>query len=108
MVIAVDFDYTIHDNNNVPPGRKLGPPLPGAKEALVALHEKGHQIIIYTCRANDGPKAIKVVADWLAYFKIPYDVIWEAPKPICDWYVDDRAIGFRGNWTETLEQVNAN
>jgi hypothetical protein len=41
--------------------------------------------------------------------EIPYDYIWDSSsdvgKPVCDWYVDDRAIGFRGDWQAVLREV---
>lgn len=42
MIIAIDFDGTIHDG--VWPA--IGEPMPGAKEAINNLRAEGHYIII--------------------------------------------------------------
>lgn len=105
MVVAIDFDHTLCDTHNITPPFKIGPPLPGAKESLVKLKEKGWTIIIYTCRANDGDKAVRVVEDWMKYFKIPFDYVWTAEKgakPVADYYIDDKAIYFK-DWTSIME-----
>ena len=103
---AIDFDHTICDTHNVTPPHKMGPPLPYAREFLTKLHEKGHTIIIHTCRANDGSRAIRVVEDWLKYFEIPFDCVWSAAlngaKPVADYYIDDKAIRFT-SWKEVEE-----
>ena len=98
--IAIDYDDTIHDRQNPKEGRKLGPPLAGAKEALEALKAAGWKIIIHSCNRP------KVIADWMIYYEIPYDYIWDqVGKPVADWYVDDRAIEFRGSWADVLEKI---
>lgn len=96
--IAVDFDHVIC-SRKPEPGHKLGPPVEGAREALELLQRTGHKIIIHSCNRSE------VIANWMAYFKIPYSTIWVAPgKPVADWYVDDKAIRFR-NWDDTLAQI---
>ena len=93
-IIAIDWDRTIHDTDNPVPGRKLGPPLPGAKEALIELRRQGHTIIIHSC-ARAAP-----MADWLAWWEIPYSTIWQGNgKPVADWYVDDRGVKFT-SWAD--------
>lgn len=105
-IIAVDFDYTLNDQNNKPPDKRLGPPFPGAKEALQAFREAGYDICIHSCRGSDGPRAVKVMADWLEFFSIPFDSIWDQPgKPVADFYIDDLAVRFEGNWTEIRKKV---
>ncbi|WP_297995263.1 hypothetical protein [uncultured Campylobacter sp.] len=46
MIIAVDFDGTIHDGQ----WPRIGEAMPGAREAINALRAEGHYIIIWTCR----------------------------------------------------------
>lgn len=105
MILYIDFDHTIHDNNNIPEGRKMGPPLPNAVWALQNLYELGHEIVIFTVRATDE-RSIKVVSDWLAYFKVPFTRITNIKGP-ADFYIDDKALRFTGDWTKTVETVVA-
>ncbi|GAB4413241.1 MAG: hypothetical protein OHK0039_19970 [Bacteroidia bacterium] len=112
MTIAIDFDGVLHGYSR---GRQDGsiydPPVPGASEALKALKAQGHKIYIFTTRTNkiyrkndpiDHEQAIK---DWLAQHDIPYDRIWNFGKPMADIYIDDRALGFRGDWAATLGDI---
>jgi len=110
MILAIDFDRTIHDNDAIPEGRKMGPPKAGAVEALTKLKELGHTIIIHTCRANDGSAAIVVVDKWMKYFNIPYDYVWpysdhNQVKPVADAYIDDKGIRFH-NWNQVMSELN--
>jgi hypothetical protein len=43
---------------------------------------------------------------YLAEHEIPYDKIWTFGKPMADIYLDDRAIGFRGDWNAALTDIN--
>ena len=94
--IAVDFDHTIVN------GDKL---LPGAKEALQLLRERGYFIMIYSCNRKRWIEKV------LNQHEIPYDYIYDSDndigKPACDWYVDDRAIGFRGDWKAVTDEIQA-
>jgi hypothetical protein len=92
--IAVDFDYTLVRGDK---------PIPGAKEAMQSLKDNGYVIYIHSCNNRQWIERI------LNTHEIPYDYIWDSAhdigKPICDWYVDDRAIGFRGDWKAVLEEI---
>ena len=91
-LIAIDFDHTIVEGDK---------PLPGAREALRLLKEKGFHITIHSC---NNPEWIKKVLD---NNDIPYDRIWVAPgKPIAHAYVDDRAVHFDGSWTKALNEIH--
>lgn len=103
-IIGIDFDKTIHDQDNPPAGKKLGPPLPLAKESLERLHEAGYYILIHSC------KSPKVIRPWMEYFKIPFDAIWgESPadvgcKPNCDVFLDDKAL-YHTSWEQTMKEL---
>lgn len=99
MVIGIDFDGTIHDWEHPVAGRRLGPPLPGAKEALERLKAHGHSIVIHSCNREE------VIAKWMDYWQIPYDVIWTS-KPRCDLFIDDRALPF-SSWSEIMVMLDA-
>ena len=66
MIIAVDFDGTIHDGQW--PG--IGRPLPDAREEINALRAEGHYIIIWTCR--EGRQQTEMV-NWLLEQDIHFD-----------------------------------
>ncbi|MDQ3816100.1 MAG: hypothetical protein M3362_00230 [Acidobacteriota bacterium] len=100
--MAIDFDGTIHDVNNPVPGRKMGPPIEEAKEALTQLKTEGHKLIIHTIWATDE-KNIKTIQDWFTYWEIPFDEITNI-KPQADYYIDDKAIKFI-DWPSTLKSI---
>ena len=105
--IAVDFDNTLA--NQDAEGNIW--PVEGAREAMISLHQLGHVLIIHTCRTTEAIAAdrlaeeVAFIEDFLHYFQIPFDQIFVGPKLIADAYVDDRAVSFRGDWPETLQQL---
>src|SRR5258708_970132 len=99
MILAIDFDRTIHDIDNPIEGMKMGKPMPGAEEALEAIKDAGHQIIIHTTRAKTE-KSTEVVQEWLDYWDLPYSDI-TAVKPNADYYIDDRGLRHT-TWLDTL------
>ena len=111
MKIAVDFDGVIHGYSQGWQGGDIyDPPVPGVKEAMEELKAKGHTLYIFTTRTNkifhkdekDQKKAIEV---YMKEHDIPFDKIWTFGKPMADIFIDDRAIGFRGDWQATLKEV---
>jgi hypothetical protein len=100
LTLYVDFDRTLHDTEHPVEGRKMGPPLPGALDAIRTLVESGHTVVVFTVRAH-APSRIKVVADWLAYYQFPKMDITNV-KYWADCYIDDRAYRHT-DWTDTLE-----
>ena len=66
MILAVDFDGTI--------ARSSFPDIlgeqPYAGEVLRKLHERGHYIIIWTCRSG---KNLLDAINWLLEHNIPFD-----------------------------------
>ena len=97
MILAIDFDDVIHWRANPKPGRKMGPPMEGAQEALTELMLQGHTIIIHSCNRPS------VIADWTAFYGIPYSTITNI-KPIADWYIDDKALRFV-SWEQTMRDI---
>lgn len=98
MILAIDFDNTIHDIDNPVVGKKMGKPLQGATEALELMNEQGHKIIIHTVRGNQ-----KHIREWFEYYDIPYDEITNI-KPKADWYIDDKSLHF-DNWANVLNTI---
>jgi hydroxymethylpyrimidine pyrophosphatase-like HAD family hydrolase len=97
-VIAIDFDNTLVDRDKA---------LPGAKEAINILREKGHKIIIHSCNNTSWIEKV------LRNNDIRYDYIWtktdaveeDAAKPIADLYVDDKGFHFGGDWNADLFDI---
>ena len=112
MTIAVDFDGVIHAYSKGWNGGAIyDPPVPGTREALQALKDKGWKIYIFSTRTNkmfrkkDEEDQEVAMKRWLAEHQIPFDKIWTFGKPMADVYLDDRAIGFRGDWSSSLQEI---
>lgn len=80
----------------------MGPPLPGAKEALEGFIYDGDSVLIHTVMAATTG-GIKTVADWMQYYKIPYSSIVYT-KPNADVFIDDKAI-HHISWGNTLLEL---
>lgn len=94
MVLAIDFDGTLVHKDA---------PLPGAKDILWQFHDLGYYILIHSC--NNSGWIRRVLNDNDMY----YDEVWEEKgKPIADWYIDDRAVPFEGNWEAILRKLHGN
>lgn len=112
--IIVDFDGVIHwYRKGWQDGTIYDEPVPGVKQALEELKEIGYEIIIFSTRAftrvvkgKTEESQYYAMCSWLAKYEIPYDSIWqEVGKPMGYVYLDDRAIQFKGNWRETLQNI---
>jgi len=111
--IVVDFDKTIC-NSNYP---DVGHINKGAKEALTLFKSLGYNIIISSCRTSgwyldhfDYRVGYQVMVDCLKQHEIPFDYIDEGDKgkPFANYYVDDKAIPYKGCWEEVVSFVLAN
>lgn len=110
MIIAVDFDGTLH----IGKWPKIGTIAPYAAEVMNKLKKDGHDLIIWTCR--EGDRQIEMV-NWLLEKGIPFDRIndhvpgtWEqygykSKKVYAHLYVDDRQVGGLPTWMEIYEIV---
>ncbi len=104
-VIAVDFNRTLAQGGGPD---DFGEPTPGAKEAMQRLRDEGLTVCI-----NSVVGDVDKLKDWLDEHEIPYDHINESPAQPEDsshklnaaGYIDDRAVPFRGDWDETLEDL---
>jgi hypothetical protein len=99
--LAIDLDGVIHDQKNPLPGKRMGAPIEGAKDALTLLKLQGNKIIIHTVKANTEHGRCAVI-DWLNFYQIPCDGV--VGKPQADLYVDDKAIRHI-LWEKTLEEI---
>ena len=109
MIIAIDFDGTLHTGEW--PG--IGAPAPYAIEVMKRLHDDGHYLIIWTCR--EGKYQTDMI-NWLSEKGIPFDRIndnteWEqygynARKVNADVYIDDRNLGGLPTWREIYDIIS--
>lgn len=101
LTLAIDFDQVVHDKLHPVEGKRMGLPFADARAAMIKLYRQKHKLIIHTTMANsDGGK--QAVADWLKFYKIPYDSI--EPKIAADLYIDDKAIRHT-DWTGTMQEL---
>ena len=103
LILAIDFDSVLHDWEHPVPGRKMGPPIEGAKDALIRLKAQGYTVIIWSCNRP------QIIRDWMLWWGLPFDSIWgERPsdvgKPAASCYIDNNAIRFE-NWAQTLDAL---
>lgn len=95
MIIAVDFDGTIvkHEFPDI------GPPVPGAIKALLALQEEGHKLILWTVRIGVALQAAKKYCEGqgIKFWGVnenPGQKYWNgSPKAYAEVYIDDSALG---------------
>lgn len=111
--IAIDFDGVLHQYSKgwLKVDYVYDPPVAGAAQALIKLKEQGYKIYVFSVRTNsiyhkDAKHQAKIMAEWLQEHGIPYDRIWTFSKPLADIYIDDRAIGFRGDWQQTMQEID--
>jgi len=104
--LGVDFDGTIASHLPFP---QIGFIKPHAAQSLQALKDSGWKIIIFTCRTREHQVAM---IKWLRANHIPFDGVNFNPdcpeafqKPMCDIYLDDRAVVFQDNWPDLPEII---
>lgn len=113
-VVCVDFDGTLHPWVGM---FDYPEPIEGGPEFMRGLKAKGYTVVIFTSRlsmrwlmshyggslaaANNGRRAhLLYITDWCNRHDIPFDDITAEKIPAIA-YIDDKAIGFDGNWEET-------
>lgn len=111
FTIGVDFDGVIHKNSKgFYDGTIYDEPVEDVKEALEIL-SKNFKIVIYTTKAKPdrplvtGKTGKELVWDWLKKYNLDsyvQDITSEKPRAV--FYIDDKAIMFKG-WNETLKQI---
>ncbi|MCE8193180.1 hypothetical protein JFY65_03210 [Porphyromonas gingivalis] len=112
MIIAVDFDGTLF-RDAFP---AVGEVMPGAVDAMRALHRAGHYLIIWTCRYGD--RLLDAVSALVAH-GIPFDRIndhnpenirqygGEAGKKVyAHIYIDDKNLGGFPGWEVALKEIS--
>ena len=112
MIISVDFDGTLC-RNAYP---EIGESMPGARKSLEELRERGHYLIIWTCRTGD--RLLEAV-NWLLEEGIPFDRVNDhnqdnlalygdgGMKVYADVYIDDKNLGGFDGWYEAMRLLRA-
>jgi len=114
--LCVDFDGTIVESDFP----RIGLPVPGAIETLLALKQAGWKLILYTCREDRRNRIDKRyltdAVEWCREQGIEFDAVNESPmddefrgedslrrKPYADVYIDDRNFGGLPSWSVIYE-----
>jgi len=108
-VVLIDLDGTLCDHAFP----EIGPIKPGVKKALQEIRDLGFEIHICSCRTNhevsisiiERLEQIKKMKKFLDDNEIPYNKILNNDKPVAYAYIDDRGIGFRDNWENTIKEL---
>ena len=104
--ICVDLDGTLayYTTWKDMDGR-IGEPRPGAKEFLRDLKTVFDKVIIFTARLSEDNYSTEMVHEiehWFAIHELPYSELYTGKgKPICEAFIDDRAVGIPKNPVES-------
>lgn len=110
MIIAIDFDGTLHTGH----WPSIGSPAPYAVEMMQKLKADGHYLIIWTCRELQQQTEM---INWLLEKQIPFDRVNDnvpgqaerygnnARKVYAHLYVDDKQVGGLPRWDEIYDEV---
>jgi hypothetical protein len=107
MIISVDFDNTLVSSDSN--GNSF--PVKGASQAMKTLKALGCHIVIHTCRIGIAMEnghlkdELNFIQSVLKSNDIPFDEIHLHTKPIADYYIDDRAIQFDGDWEAPVKKI---
>lgn len=98
--ICVDFNGVLDMYTGWKGEKYTYPPRPGAREFLAKLKELGYTVVIWTAADEE------LVCQWLFDNDMydVYDRITSEKIPALI-YVDDRAVTFKGDFQQTLDQV---
>lgn len=110
MIIAIDFDGTLHHGK----WPEIGAAAPYAVDVMKRLKADGHYLIIWTCR--EGARQTEAI-NWLLENGIPFDRVNEhclksiaqygyaSRKVYAHLYVDDKQVGGLPTWPEIYDHV---
>ena len=106
--IMIDVDETIHVYEKGWDNGKLGDVIEGSKEALKWFRDQGFKIGIYTTRLagenTDTERLERELLDWLKLKGFEFDFV-TGKKLGARFYIDNKAVHFKGNWVDTLNEV---
>lgn len=114
--VSVDYDATLHPYTRGWTGEEPDdePPIRGAEQFLAALLEQGYNIVIHTTRARtlEGEQGTirwfhKYMPSIFYAMRDQGRVAISATKHPSIAYVDDRAVVFRGSYSDCLTDIQA-
>lgn len=99
-IVCVDLNGVLDLYTGWKHEKHWDPPRPGSEEFLRQLGERGFRVVVFTTRWADDARA------WLIEHGLDRWVSEVTDKkPAAHVFVDDRAVCFRGNYGETLEEI---
>lgn len=110
-VIAIDVDGTLFTQvgtKGTEPPNYLGEWLPGAKDALRLLKDRGYTIRIMSGRVWHGfanwQEQVDLLRQRFLDDMVPFDSIESKPGD-ATLFIDDLGIPFENNWTDVLKRL---
>jgi|TARA_R100000149_G_C5874341_1_gene138075 hypothetical protein len=110
--IAVDFDGVVHNfDKGWHDGTCYGDPIEGSLSAIKKL-SKTYNVIIFSAKVRpdrplvDGKTGLQLVTEWLEKHDVlscVKEITHE--KPRAQYYIDDKAVKFKDNWKDILNEV---
>jgi hypothetical protein len=102
--VCLDFDGVLHSYRSGWCGSEIipDPPVHGTCESVARLRQQ-YRVVVHSsrCHTEAGRRAVQ---SWLLKHGIEVDEICEH-KPPAYVYVDNRAVRFRGNWDDLMEEI---
>lgn len=108
--IMIDVDQVLHSyEEGWKDGTLYGHLLPGAKEAIDELKGE-YEIVIFTSRLSqmhdedEINRQRELLSSWLTANEVYYDDMTADKRP-AEFYIDDKALRFEGNWEDILNKI---
>ncbi len=102
--VCLDFDGVLHSYRSGWCGAEVipDPPIHGTREAVARLRQQ-YRVVVNSsrCHTEEGRRAVET---WLHRHDIAVDEVC-VHKPPAHVYVDDRAVRFRGNWDDVMDEI---
>ena len=110
MIIAIDFDGTLHTGQYP----TIGSASKNARIVMQQLKTDGHYLIIWTCREGEYKQQME---EWLRANEIPFDSINEnnpdvvkrygsdSRKIYAHLYIDDKQVGKLPTWRHIYQYI---
>lgn len=97
---CIDFDGVMNLYTGWKGEDELFEPRPGLRKFLATLKEHGFRLVVHSTRPAHK------ISDWLTRYDL-HSFIDEVTdrKPPAMFYLDDRGITFRGNLSQTLQEI---